>query len=83
MYYHCASPQNHDYFNNSAIGSAMGGNLYGLGQASVANQLANLQYYQQGPSPEPKRKSEPASARRCIDRLREEIKDWHGSILKS
>lgn len=49
---------------------------YGLGSAAQTAAYQNIL----PPMIEPQKIAKP---RRCIERLRDEITDWHGSILKS
>lgn len=85
-YMHCTNPWRHDQENALHYGMAMGGSLYGattgIGLQQAYSQMAVAAMQCQPTTPtEPKTKMK--SPRRCIERLRDEITDWHGSILKS
>jgi hypothetical protein len=82
-----------NYFGPSAIGGLLGG-ANTINASDYANQLSNIyvssgtqqwqigyspstnqyQYYQ---SPQPQNRNLP-----ILERLRSEIKDWHGEVLK-
>ena len=78
---HCPTPWSH-----SDLGALVGAS-YGLGgynQSAIAqqgyvytngNQISQVIIRQLA--------AEPKKPRRCLERLREEIVEWHGSILKS
>ena len=61
---------------NQSIGALAGANVYVTSASTL--QWANLAI--SGPTIAP---AKPITRKRCIERLCEEIKDWHGSILKS